>query len=117
MSHPSIEVMGRAREKVHPYRIGFSTAMSRQFAIERDRATRGAFIFEYPELGRAHARADRRGERSVGGRPAPARPRGVRPILGIRVYGEQLPERRNAVSLAPKPVTTSAAPCRTSIAA
>ena len=34
MSHPSIDVWGRAREKVHPYRIGFSTAMSRQFAVE-----------------------------------------------------------------------------------
>ncbi len=43
MSHPSVDVTGRASEKVHPYRIGFSTAMSRQFAVERDRAARGAF--------------------------------------------------------------------------
>ena len=42
MSHPSIDVIGRAREKVYPYRIGFSTAMSRQFAIDRDRLRRGA---------------------------------------------------------------------------
>ncbi len=32
---------------MYPYRIGFSTAMSRQFAIERDRATRGAFLLEF----------------------------------------------------------------------
>ncbi len=32
MSHPTIDVIGRARENVYPYRIGFSTAMSRQFA-------------------------------------------------------------------------------------
>ena len=47
MSHPSIDIVGRARENVYPYRIGFSTAMSRQFAIERDRATHGAFILEF----------------------------------------------------------------------
>ena len=47
MSHPSVDVIGRAREKVYPYRIGFSTAMSRQFAIERDRAARGAFLLEF----------------------------------------------------------------------
>ena len=43
MSHPSMDVIGRARDKVYPYRIGFSTAMSRQFAIDRDRSVRGAF--------------------------------------------------------------------------
>lgn len=36
MSHPSIDVIGRARDRVYPYRIGFSTAMSRRYAIERD---------------------------------------------------------------------------------
>ena len=47
MSHPSMDIVGRARENVYPYRIGFSTAMSRQFAIERDRGTRGAFLLEF----------------------------------------------------------------------
>jgi choline dehydrogenase-like flavoprotein len=36
MSHPSIEVLGRARDNVYPYRIGFSTAMSRRFAVGVD---------------------------------------------------------------------------------
>src|SRR5262249_12289313 len=36
MSPPAIDVTGRASRKVYPYRIGFSTAMSRQFAIGRD---------------------------------------------------------------------------------
>ena len=47
MSHPSVDVIGRARDKVYPYRIGFSTAMSRQFAIDRDRSVRGAFLLEF----------------------------------------------------------------------
>ena len=33
MSHPAITVAtGRLKAKVHPYRTGFSSAMSRQFA-------------------------------------------------------------------------------------
>jgi glucose dehydrogenase len=102
MSHPSIEVTGRARDKVHPHRIGFSTAVSRQFAVERSRGTRGAFLLEFmnsagptperialasekwgPEL-REHVR------REFGHR------------LGIRVFCEQLPARANTVSLNPK---------------
>jgi choline dehydrogenase-like flavoprotein len=101
MTHPSIDVVGRARENVYPYRIGFSTAMSRQFAIERDRASRGAFLLEFLN--------------SAG--PTPERIAGASGLsgqalrlhvhdefghwLGIRVYGEQLPARANAVSLAP----------------
>src|SRR5712691_8063949 len=47
MSHPAIDVTGRCAAKVFPYRIGFSTAMSRQFAVDRDRRTRGAFFLEF----------------------------------------------------------------------
>src|SRR5437899_10756800 len=47
MSHPSVDVTGRAREKVYPYRIGFSTAMSRQFAAEGNPAARGAFFLQF----------------------------------------------------------------------
>jgi choline dehydrogenase-like flavoprotein len=44
MSHPSIDVLGRVPERVYPFRIGFSTAMSRQFAVDGARAARGAFL-------------------------------------------------------------------------
>jgi choline dehydrogenase-like flavoprotein len=102
MSHPSIDVMGRAREKVHPYRIGFSTAMSRQFAIERDRATRGAFLLEF--LNSAGPTPERIAVTS--GLWGEALRRHVRDEfghwLGIRVYAEQLPDRANAVSLSPR---------------
>jgi choline dehydrogenase-like flavoprotein len=101
MTHPSIDVIGRARDKVYPHRIGFSTAMSRQFAIERDRATQGAFLLEFlnsagptPELIAVDSglwgEALRRHVHQEFGH-----------WLGIRVYCEQLPDRRNAVSLAP----------------
>jgi choline dehydrogenase-like flavoprotein len=102
MSHPSVDVTGRSRENVHPYRIGFSTAMSRQFAIERERGARGAFLLEFlnsagptPEqlAGGSGLRGEalRRHVRDEFGRR-----------LGIGVYCEQLPDRANAVSLAPR---------------
>lgn len=102
MSHPSIDVTGRARGKVYPYRIGFSTAMSRQFAIERDRRTRGAFLLEFlnsagPTPERIAVASGQWGE-ALRGR--------VREEfghwLGIRVYAEQLPDRVNAISLNPR---------------
>jgi glucose dehydrogenase len=100
MSHPSIDVIGWSREKVYPYRIGFSTAMSRQFAIERDRATRGAFLLEF--LNSAGPTPEQIAVAS--GKWGEALARHVREEfghwLGIRVYGEHLPDRRNAVSLA-----------------
>jgi choline dehydrogenase-like flavoprotein len=100
MSHPSIDVVGRAPEKVHPYRIGFSTAMSRQFAIERDRATRGAFLLEF--LNSAGLTPDQLAVKS--GLWGEALPRQVAAEfgreLGIRIYCEQLPDPRNTISLA-----------------
>ena len=101
MSHPSIDVIGRAREKVHPYRIGFSTATSRQFAVDRDRATRGAFLLEF--LNSAGPTPERLAVSS--GLSGQALRRHVADEfghwLGIRVYCEQLPDRTNGVSLAP----------------
>lgn len=102
MSHPSLEVLGRARERVYPYRIGFSTAMSRRFAVERDRASRGAFLLEF--LNSAGLTPERL---AVGSRlTGEALRRHVREEfghwLGIRIYAEQLPDRANAVSLAPR---------------
>jgi choline dehydrogenase-like flavoprotein len=100
MSHPSIDVVGRAREKTHPYRIGFSTAMSRQFAVDRERSTRGAFLLEF--LNSAGPTPERIALAS--GLSGQALRRHVADEfghwLGIRVYGEQLPDRANAVSLA-----------------
>jgi choline dehydrogenase-like flavoprotein len=102
MSHPSIDVTGRVPDRVHPYRIGFSTAMSRQFAVERDRATRGAFLLEF--LNSAGPTPERIALRS--GLWGPALHRRVREEfghwLGVRVYAEQLPEQGNAVSLNPR---------------
>ena len=101
MSHPAVDVIGRARDNVYPYRIGFSTAMSRQFAIERDRATRGAFLLEF--LNSAGPTPDRIAMAS--GLTGEALRRRVKEEfgrwLGIRVYVEQLPDRANSISLNP----------------
>jgi glucose dehydrogenase len=102
MSHPSIDVTALARDPVHPFRIGFSTAMSRQFAVERDRATRGAFLLEF--LNSAGPTPERIAVTS--GKWGQALRQHVREDfgrrLGIRVYCEQLPDRANAVSLNPR---------------
>ena len=102
MSHPSIDVTGRASAKVHPYRVGFSTAMARQFAVGPDRATRAAFFLEF--LNSAGPTPDQIATRSAlwgdALREHVREEFGRR--LGIRVYCEQLPERANAVSLNPK---------------
>ena len=102
MSHPSVDLTGRASEKVHPYRIGFSTAMSRQFAVEGNRAARGAFFLEF--LNSAGPTPDQIAVAS--GQWGDALRQHVREEfgrrLGIRIYCEQLPERANAVSLNPR---------------
>ena len=99
MSHPSVDVLGRARDKVYPYRIGFSTAMSRQFAIDRDRSVQGAFLLEY--LNSAGPTPEQIAVKS--GKSGDALRRHVQEEfghwLGVRVYAEHLAERRNAVSL------------------
>lgn len=102
MSHPSIEMTGRARDRVHPHRIGFSTAVSRQFTTERDRAVRGAFMLEFmnsagPTPERIAVASAKWGESL---RRHVQEEFGHR--LGIRVYCEQLPDRTNAVSLNPR---------------
>jgi choline dehydrogenase-like flavoprotein len=102
MSHPAVNVTGRARDNVYPHRIGFSTAMSRQFAVRADRATRGAFLLEFlnsasptpAQLAVASGltgEALRRHVQQEFGRH-----------LGVRVYCEQLPESANSISLSPR---------------
>jgi choline dehydrogenase-like flavoprotein len=99
MSHPSLDVTGLASEKVYPYRIGFSTAMSRQFAVERDRTSQGAFLLEF--LNSAGPTPEELAAQS--GKWGQALREHVREEfgrrLGIRVFVEQLPQRRNAISL------------------
>jgi len=99
MSHPSVDVTARAKQNVYPYRIGFSTAMSRQFAVERDRSTRGAFLLEF--LNSAGPKPE---EIAVSSRLTGTALRqrvqeefGRR--LGIRIYCEQLPDPANSISL------------------
>jgi len=102
MTHPSVTIQARVRDRVHPYRIGFSTAMTRQFAVGGDRGRRGAFLLEFlnaagptPEqIAVASGRwgADLREHvRAEFGR-----------WMGIRIYAEELPERTNAVTLNPR---------------
>ncbi len=47
MSHPVIDVTGRLDRPSFPHRVGFSTAMSRQFAVGGARARRGVFLLEF----------------------------------------------------------------------
>jgi choline dehydrogenase-like flavoprotein len=102
MSHPSLDVTGRMADKVHPYRIGFSTAMCRQFAVEGDRRARAGFFLEF--LNSAGPTPERLALAS--GLTGEALRRHVRDEfgrrLGIRVYCEQLPDPGNAVSLNPR---------------
>jgi choline dehydrogenase-like flavoprotein len=99
MSHPSVDVTGRASDKVYPYRIGFSTALSRHFATRPDRATSGAFILEFLNSAGPRPHQIALGSRLTG----EALRRHVQEefgrTLGIRTYVEQLPDSGNTVSL------------------
>jgi len=99
MSHPGVEITGRAQQNVYPYRIGFSTAMSRQFAVEGDRSSRAAFLLEFlnsagPTPAGVAVASGLTGEAL---REYVRREFGRR--LGIRVYCDQLPHPANTVSL------------------
>ena len=99
MSHPSMDVTGRVKDKVYPYRIGFSTAMSRQFSVERNRASDGAFFLEF--LNSAGLTPDRIALSS--GKSGEALRKYVEEqfghTVGIRIYCEQLPDSRNSITL------------------
>jgi choline dehydrogenase-like flavoprotein len=104
MSHRIVDVTGRLNRPTFQHRVGFSTAMSRQFAVGGPRARRGAFLLEFLNtagpvpasiaagrhergaLLRAHVRAEY--GRSV----------------GIRVYCEPSPDRECSVTLDPQAV-------------
>jgi choline dehydrogenase-like flavoprotein len=102
MAQPSVDVVGRVRDKVYPYRIGFSTAMSRQFAVDKDRAVRASFFLEF--LNSAGPKPD---ELAVSSRlTGAALRRHVQTefgrSLGIRIYCEHLPEPVNSITLNPR---------------
>jgi len=102
MAQPSIDALGRVADNVYPYRIGFSTAMSRQFAIDRERSARAGFMLEF--LNSAGPRPDEIASSSrLTGEALTRRVRaefGTR--LGIRIYGEHLPDPVNAITLNPR---------------
>ena len=99
MSHPVIDVTGRLNRPSFPHRVGFSTAMSRQFAVGGARSRRGAFLLEFlntagPVPAAIAAASNERGAalrahvRAEYGR-----------TVGVRIYGEPLPHRDSSVTL------------------
>ncbi len=101
-SHPSIDVTGRIASPVHPYRTGFSTAMSRQFAVAGDRRSRGAFLVEFLNSagGTPETIASRSGLWGAALKAHVREQYGRR--LGLRIFCEQLPDRDNTVTLDPR---------------
>ncbi len=100
-SHPFVDVIGRVARSVHPYRVGFSTAMSRRYALGPDRARRASFMLEFLNSAGLppHLIA------LTSGLSGDALQRQVVDqfghTLGIRVYCEQLPDPANTVDLDP----------------
>jgi choline dehydrogenase-like flavoprotein len=99
MSHPEIDVIGHVAFKVHPHRVGFSTAITRQFAANRERAKTGSFFFEF--LNQSGLLPDRialsSGKWGEDLREHVQREFGH--TVSIRVYCEQLPDPDNTISL------------------
>jgi choline dehydrogenase-like flavoprotein len=102
MTHPIVDITGRARQRVYPYRIGFSTAISRQFSVKRDKARHGAFLLEF--LNSAGPTPERIAQLS--GKWGKELRQHVETefgyILGIRIYCEELPYAENSISLNPR---------------
>ena len=100
-SHPAIDVTGRLERPVRPYRIGFSTAMSRQYAIGPERGRRAPFMLEFLNSAGLppHLLALTSGLSGDALQRHVAREFGH--TLGIRVYCEQLPDRDHTVDLDP----------------
>jgi glucose dehydrogenase len=99
MSHPVVTVTGRLPDKVYPYRVGFSTAMTRQFAVERDRARQGAFFLEFLNSAGPKPEQIAVGSRRWGAALRQHVQQEFGRTLGIRAYCEQLPDIANSVSL------------------
>jgi glucose dehydrogenase len=99
VSHPVIDVTGRLHRPSFPHRVGFSTAMSRQFAVGGDRARRGAFLLEFLNTAGSvpAAIAAASSERGAALR-AQVRAEYGRTV-GVRIYCEPLPHRDSSVTL------------------
>jgi choline dehydrogenase-like flavoprotein len=101
MSHPEIDVVGRVKFKIHPHRVGFSTAITRQFAVPRERVTTGSFFLEF--MNQAGPLPDRIALAS--GKWGAELREHVQQEFGhmaaIRVYCEQLPDAGNTITLDP----------------
>jgi glucose dehydrogenase len=101
MSHPRVDVLARFPQPVFPYRIGFSTAMCRRFAAQRQRDRQGAFFLEFLNSAGEHPGTIA----SASGLLGEALRRHVQEEFGrtvaIRVYAEQLPSEGNRVTLDP----------------
>jgi choline dehydrogenase-like flavoprotein len=99
MSQPYIDVTGDLKDRVYPYRTGFSTAMTRQFAAGRDRSSKGGFFLEFLNSTGPTPAAIAQSS----GKWGEALRRQVQQefghTLGIRIYCEQLPDPRNSISL------------------
>jgi choline dehydrogenase-like flavoprotein len=101
MSQPVIDIWGRVKEQVYPYRVGFSSAWSRQYSVDRNRSIDGAFLLEFLnnvgptpewlalESGKAGADLVKHIRQEFGY------------TLGIRIYCEQLPDLSNSITLNP----------------
>ncbi len=99
LSHPIIELVGRVKENMFPYRTGFSTAMSRQFAVDRTRAVDGAFLLEFLNNGGFSPAWLALVSRKTGKALREYVQQEFGHSLAIRAYCEQLPTDTNSVSL------------------
>jgi choline dehydrogenase-like flavoprotein len=102
LAHAGADISGRMPERVYPFRIGFSTAMSRQFAIGSGRSHSAAFFLEF----RNSAGPTPEAIAVASGLTADALRKHVGEQFGhwlaIRVQSEPLADPANAITLAPK---------------
>ncbi len=99
MCHPAVDVIGRIPERTFPYRIGFSTAMTRQFAVPGERARHGAFILEVLNSAGPTPVGLAASAGTWGARLREHVRREFGHVLGLRIYAEQLPDPANTVTL------------------
>jgi choline dehydrogenase-like flavoprotein len=102
MTHPSTDVMGRVAQPVYPHRIGFATAMSRQFAVTGPRRERAAFFLEFRNAAELGLGYEASATQRWGAELRATLKADFGRALGIRPYCEQLPDDRNTVTLDPE---------------
>jgi choline dehydrogenase-like flavoprotein len=101
MGHPFALVIGKLKESVYPYRIGFDTAESHRFCVSKQRDEMGAFKIEFQNNGGPTPL----GIASLSGNWGAALEEEIRESFGrmatISAMLEQLPDEKNSVSLDP----------------